>query len=78
MAKSETITYKRLTSLLAAKRDQQNTTIMAWLCIHLSLSLLKSTIACLRGARSLSSNAACVSESPVDLAMSEGRLPLTH
>ena len=52
IAKFTTIVYNRLASLLATKRDQPYSSIMAWLWCHLSFSLLRSTITCLHGARS--------------------------
>ncbi len=73
MAKSTTIAYKRLASMLADKRDQPYSTVMAWLRCHLSLSLLRSAITCLRGARSSTRHAA---HDTIDLAVSEGRIPL--
>ena len=56
MAKSTTVAYKRLASLLASKRDEPYSTVMAWLRCHLEFSLLRSAITCLRGARSSSGN----------------------
>ena len=47
-----TTTYKRLGSLLATKWDQSYECVMAWLRCRLSFSLLRSSIMCLRGARS--------------------------
>ena len=51
MAKCASVTYKRLTALLSTKRDQPYSLVIAWLRCHLSFSLLRSAITCLRGAR---------------------------
>ncbi len=77
MAKSICVAYKRLASLLASKRDQPYSTVIAWLRCHLGFSLLRSAVTCLRGggghvhqliARSSAHDA-------IDLAVSEGRIP---
>ena len=47
-----TIFYKRLASLLATKWDQNYSATMGWLRCRLSFSLLRSSIMCIRGARS--------------------------
>ena len=47
MAKSASVAYKRLASLLARKRDQPYSLVIAWLRCHLSFSLLRSAITCL-------------------------------
>ena len=44
--------YKRLASMLADKWKQPYSTTMSWLRCRLSFSLLRSSIRCLRGARS--------------------------
>ena len=74
MAKSASVAYKRLASLLARKRDQPYSLVIAWLRCHLSFSLLRSAITCLRGARSSSGHAA--HNGPIDLVVSEGQVPL--
>ena len=73
MGKSAMTTYKRLASLLAEKREQEYSTTMTWLRCHLSFSLLRSAITCLRGARSSYRHAAKGQIVP-DLAVSEGHL----
>ena len=50
-------TYKRLGSLLSAKWDEPYSRIMAWLRYCLSFSLLRSSIMCIRGARSFRGHA---------------------
>ena len=52
MAREATSFYKRLASLLAAKRDQTYSCTITWLRCLLSFSLLRSAIQCIRGARS--------------------------
>jgi len=47
-----TTTYKHLASLLSAKWNQSYGSVMAWLRCRLSFSLLRSSIMCIRGARS--------------------------
>ena len=47
-----TVFYKRLASLLASKWDQPYSTTMGWLRCRISFSLLRSSIMCIRGARS--------------------------
>ena len=44
--------YKRLASLLSTKWDQPYSTTISWLRCCLSFSLLRSSIMCIRGARS--------------------------
>ena len=78
MAKNTTIAYKRLASLLAAKRDQPYNVVLAWLCTQLSSSLLRSAITCLRGARSSSGHAIRDNLLPIDLALCEGHIPLSQ
>ena len=73
MGKSAMTTYKRLASLLAEKREQEYSTTMTWLRCHLSFSLFRSAITCLRGARSSYRHAAKGQIVP-DLAVSEGHL----
>ena len=75
MAKSTTIAYKRLASLLSIKRDQPYSMMMTWLRCHLSFSLLRSAITCLRGARFSAGRA---TQDTIDLAVSEGRIPISH
>ena len=44
------VVYKRLAYLLSLKRGAPYSSVMAWLRCRLSFSLLRSAIACLRGA----------------------------
>ena len=69
------ITYKRLASLLATKRDQPYDIIISILRCRLSFSLLWSAIMCLWGSRSTAGHPHKVIN--FTLAVSEGRLSLT-
>ena len=72
MAKSATVAYKRLASMLSIKRDQPYCTVMSWLRCRLAFSLLRSAVTCLRGARSSTGHVARC-DVP-DLAVSEGHV----
>ena len=52
MGPAATITYKRMTSLLAEKRGQSYSRTLGWLRCRLNFSLIRSAIQCFRGARS--------------------------
>jgi len=52
LAQEATIFYKRLAALLATKWNDEYCKVMGWLRCVLSFSLLRSAIACIRGARS--------------------------
>ena len=52
MGKCASVTYKRLASLLSTKQDQLYGATIAWIRCCLSFSLLRSSIMCLRDARS--------------------------
>ena len=52
MWKAAGVTYKCLAILIAAKREPLYINVMGWLRCHLSFSLLRSTIMCLRGSHS--------------------------
>ena len=67
------VVYKRLAYLLSLKRGVPYSSVMAWLRCRLSFSLLRSAIACLRGARS---HSGCPgSHRALDLALIEGQVP---
>ena len=51
-AKEATVFYKRLATLLSEKWDQPYSVTLNWLRVSLGFSLLKSSIRCIRGARS--------------------------
>ena len=69
------ITYKRLTSLLATKRDQPYNIMISFLRCRLSFSLLRSAIMCLQGSCSTAGHPH--KEIDFTLAVSEDRLYLT-
>ena len=56
MAKQCSTFYKRLASLLANKWDHSYSSTLCWLRCRISFSLLRSTIQCVRGARSSTKN----------------------
>ena len=68
------VCYKRLASMIASKRDQPYSKIMAWLKCSLSFCLLRSSIRCIRGSRSTCNHATKQRLPPVDLVTSEARL----
>ena len=73
MSRPTEITYKRLASLLADKKDQFYNSVISLIRCRLGFSLLRSAIMCLRGSRSTAGH-------PLKdfvLAGAEGRLPLT-
>ena len=67
-------TCKRLGSLLSAKWDQPYSHIMAWLRCGLSFSLLRSSIMCIRGARSSRGHAASCPAVSVDIICREAQV----
>ena len=52
MAPAATITFKRLVSLIAEKQQQDYIKTIPWIRCLLSFSLVRSSVMCLRGARS--------------------------
>ena len=70
MAREATVFYKRLASMLSEKWDQHYSTTLGWLRVTLGFSLLKSSIQCIRGARSTRYFPA---HPPVDVILSECR-----
>ena len=52
LGNAASVCYKRLASLISAKRDISYSCTMAWIRCSLSFSLLRSSIQCIRGARS--------------------------
>ena len=73
MSRPTEITYKRLASLLADKKDQFYNSVIS-LIMPISFSLL-SAIMCLRGSRSTAGHP--LKDFDFVLAGAEGRLPLT-
>ena len=74
MGKTASACYKRLASLISAKRDTLYSSTMTCIRCSLSFSLLRSSIQCIRGARSTIGHAVKQPISPVDLVSSEARL----
>ena len=68
--------YKRLASMLADKWKQPYSTTMGWLRCRLSFSLLRSSIRCLRGARSSAHKFESHLAAAVDLTVSDSNLKL--
>ena len=75
MASIATTTYKRLASLLADKWGTSNSQTMGWLRCRLSFSLLRSSIQCIRGARSNQGHATHLPAS-IELTVRESLIPL--
>ena len=76
MGKAATALYKRVASLLAAKRGEQYSHVMAFIRCRIAFSLLRSCIMCLRGCRRLSSQSAlAVGDTSAALAVVEARVP---
>ena len=75
MGHAAATTYKRLASLIAAKRDEPYSMTMGWIRCHLSFSLLRAAIMCVRGVRSSMGHAGREPEAPIDLVSSVGLVP---
>ena len=65
LGREATVAYKRIAAQLSAKWGHSYSSTMAWIRCHLSFSLLRSSIMCIRGARSTIGHA--FNHSPVDL-----------
>ena len=64
--------YKRLGYLLSTKKNIDYSSVMSWLCCHLSFSLLRFAIDCLQGAQS---HRGCLANhGALDLALAEGQV----
>ena len=68
-----TTAYKRLASLLPAKRDQSYSSVVR---CSTCFSLLRSAVTCLRGARSHCGSSVTIGA--LDLAISEGQVLPSH
>ena len=68
-----TVVYQRLASMIAERRDEPFSRTLFWLRCQLSFSLMRSAIACLRGARSSRGKPALCEA--IDLTCAEGRVP---
>ncbi len=69
-------TYKRLASKLSDKWNQPYSSTMGWLRCRLSFSLLRSSIMCIRGARSSAHKFQSDLAAAVDLAITDSQLSL--
>ena len=74
LGKAASICYKKLASLLASKRDQPYSSTIAWLRCRLCFCLLRSSIQCIRGARSACGRASNMSVPQLDLVVSEASI----
>ena len=68
--------YKRLADRLASKWNSSYSQTIGWLRCRLSFSLLRSSILCIRGARSSKGRVPCSVPLPVELVHSESRFTL--
>ena len=68
------IFYKRLASILSERNSKPYSMVLNWLRCLLSFSLLRSSILCLRGARSSYHRPIFSNYSSIDLAVSEARV----
>ena len=74
LEKAATVCYKRLASMLSSKHDQPYSSTIAWIRCALSFSLLRSSIQCIRGARSTVGHTMRQPVPPIDLVTSEAGL----
>ena len=66
-----TTSYKRLASLLSAKWNQAYSLTIMWLRCRLAFSLLRSSVMCIRGARSHLGHYMSTTQPPLDLVSRE-------
>ena len=76
ISKETTTMYKRLALLISIKKSQPYSKAMSWIRCLIGFVLLRSTIMCLRGARSsvqhvIRNN---VADCPMDLTVCEGQI----
>ena len=74
LGKAAQVTYKRLASLIASKREVEYSTTRKWLRNMISFSLLRSAITCIRGSRSSLNSPQ--HNLPPDLVVAEAHLSL--
>ena len=72
MGRAATTFYKRLSSMVAEKRNVSYAVTLNWIRCRLSFALLRASIMSVRGARSSRHHPA--TENPIDLQLAEGRL----
>ena len=75
-ANAVNITYKRLATMLAEKWEQPYCSTLAWMRCKLSFALLRSSIQCIRGARSACGHTFKQSPLPTDLVVAESNISL--
>ena len=68
--------YARLAELLADKKQQPKSYIVAWMRCRLSFSLLRSALICLRGTRSSAPRAINVADEDFEAAVVESRIDM--
>ena len=76
MGPCATTFYKRLADRLASKWNSSYSQTIGWLRCRLSFSLLRSSILCIRRARSSKGRVPCSVPLPVELVHSESRFTL--
>ena len=76
MGIAATTAYKRLVSLLAARRNQDYGNVVSWIRCSTCFSLLRSAVICLRGARS--HRGSPVTIGALDLAIAKGQAVPSH
>ena len=75
MGKAATTFYKRLASMLSEKNDAPYSETLRWIRCRLGFALLRSSIMCIRGARSSARHPASdVTQEPIDLQLAEGHV----
>ena len=72
MSRGTTTFYKRLAAMISEKRNEKYSTIISWIRCRLSFALLRSSLMCIRGARS--SRHHPVLENPITLQSAEAHL----
>ena len=75
-ANAANITYKRLATMLAEKWEQPYCSTLAYMRCKLSFALLRSSIQCIRGARSAGGRAFKQTPLPTDLVVAEANISL--
>ena len=66
--------YTRLANLVSEKRDEHLSIVSAWIKTRLNFSLIRSTLLCLRGSRSITKIETNVSETDFTLAVSSSKI----
>ena len=75
MGRAASTFYKRLASMLSEKRDASYSNTLRWIRCRLGFALLRSSIMCIRGARSSTFHPASEKlHDPIDLQLAEGHV----